>query len=524
MYQEAVMGGGGDDWYNVILLTATAGVTITITDGDEEVEIVGTGLQQAVTIHNENSTYTISASENGLSKSASSVTTDTISGKLFTRELKMAAIEVTFDDDFRSQSFTISDGTTTSTSQTFPSTGNTIDIFVPNTGTWKVASSAGGESYESRGAIVTDLDLSYTDEIVVIPNGQTVLPVNDIQTWLACANIKDKTSYTTLADVLNDEVTLVKLMSDSNAVDYLKRSTEWISVNRDGLVPAMTSNTQPEGVAFANIAIAANAYKAFDPTQTSYINPTSGTLMNGYQFTSAKNVKRAVYNLWRQSGNTEVTYTIKLQGSNDGTNYTDLGTNVVHVGTISGLYECVIDAPNNSSNYLYYRVISDENWVTGIGIRSLQFYETTSGEFGITQNELAMKAIGAYDYAANTLLSDSDWKQAIIESEYINDVFNARIPALSGDSSKIIVSSQSSTERCKAYNALDDNWTKDINYSTGKYWYANGWQNQYLGYDFDIEMLPVICRARGESYSGYYSLYDAKIQYSDDTYYTCMGY
>ena len=227
MYQEGVMGGGGDDWFNVILLTVTNGITVNITDGDEDIDIVGTGLQQAVAIHDENATYTITATQNGFTKTATSVVTDTTNGKLFERELKMAAIEVTFDDEFRSQSFTISDGTTTSSSQTFPASGNTVDIFVPDTGTWKITSTVSGETFESTGVNVTNLNNSYTDAIYVIPNGKTVTPVNDIQLWLACGNIKGK-PYTKLEEVLADEITLIKLMSDSNAVDYLKRSTDWV--------------------------------------------------------------------------------------------------------------------------------------------------------------------------------------------------------------------------------------------------------------------------------------------------------
>ena len=46
-----------------------------------------------------------------------------------------------------------------------------------------------------------------------IPNGKTVTPTDDIQTWLHCAGIFDN-NYTTLAQVLNDTV----LLSDSGKV------------------------------------------------------------------------------------------------------------------------------------------------------------------------------------------------------------------------------------------------------------------------------------------------------------------
>lgn len=57
--------------------------------------------------------------------------------------------------------------------------------------------------------------------------GSSVTPVNDIQTLLHCANIYDKTEYTTIADVLADTVILKILIDNNNSADYLARSTEW---------------------------------------------------------------------------------------------------------------------------------------------------------------------------------------------------------------------------------------------------------------------------------------------------------
>ena len=73
----------------------------------------------------------------------------------------------------------------------------------------------------------TTADITFTYDI--IPIGVKYTPTDDIQTWLACAEIWDKTSYTTLADVLADSDTLEALLANGNAVDYLVRSTTWIS-------------------------------------------------------------------------------------------------------------------------------------------------------------------------------------------------------------------------------------------------------------------------------------------------------
>ena len=141
----------------------------------------------------------------------------------------------------------------------------------------------------------------------VVPEGSTVTPTDDIQKWLACAGITDKT-YTTLNEVLADSTTLLALLSSNNASDYLVRSTTWASsLTADSTamtdigandycaetlladstwcnaicnstyfesvlttkVPTMTSNTTPSGVASASYEVHEggtyyDAWKAFD--------------------------------------------------------------------------------------------------------------------------------------------------------------------------------------------------------------------------------------------------------------------
>lgn len=73
------------------------------------------------------------------------------------------------------------------------------------------------------------IDLSYwgvqpTVTFEDMPNGATVTPTDDVQTWLHCANIWDK-SYTTVTEVIADKTTLNALVQNENANDYLVRST-----------------------------------------------------------------------------------------------------------------------------------------------------------------------------------------------------------------------------------------------------------------------------------------------------------
>lgn len=74
------------------------------------------------------------------------------------------------------------------------------------------------------------------DHTPAIPDGKTVEPTDDIQTWIKCAGRKDL--YTTLADVLADTTCLAALIADNNACDYLVRSTTWTTICSD--VNAMT--------------------------------------------------------------------------------------------------------------------------------------------------------------------------------------------------------------------------------------------------------------------------------------------
>ena len=99
-------------------------------------------------------------------------------------------------------------------------------FYPPNTGTWVISGEVGGTPY-STNAVVTSLSTPVSAELATIPVGSTVLPTDDIQIWLNCAGIYDKTSYTTLEDVLADHDTLATLISNNNAVDYMVRSTTW---------------------------------------------------------------------------------------------------------------------------------------------------------------------------------------------------------------------------------------------------------------------------------------------------------
>ena len=142
------------------------------------------------------------------------------------------------------------------------------------------------------------------------------------------------------------------------------------------LIPVMTSNTTPSGVASAISELSTNpAYFAFrnlyDDTSNSiawHANDTSGTSHSNlwlmYKFPKAVTVKKfRIYFVYA----TAVNY--KIQGSNNGSTFTDLGT----FTTVRGE-----ESLNNTNAYLYYRLfITSQTLSTstnGGAVRDLQLY------------------------------------------------------------------------------------------------------------------------------------------------------
>ena len=215
--------------YSFILSLFTATVTVTYPAGasctlsDGVTTLTGTGSPMAFSVPNAG-TWTATVTLDGASKTDSAViTTD---GQTASITIEYGTINVTYDNAFRGTSITCVQGGTTIT-KTAPSGANTMTFYPPTTGNWVISGTVSGTSY-SKTANVTSLSTSVSVSLETVPNGKTVLPTDDIETWLACGQITGK-SYTTLSQVLDDAETYERLLSDSNACDYMKRSTTWAS-------------------------------------------------------------------------------------------------------------------------------------------------------------------------------------------------------------------------------------------------------------------------------------------------------
>lgn len=310
-------------------------------------------------------------------------------------------LTVSTDSSLAGQTVTCADGTITLT-QTFPSSSPySVNFTIPNAGTWTISSGTASESVFLPDSI----------EIHEIPTGSTVTPTDDIQTWLHCANILNKT-YTTISQVLADGSTVTALVASSNAVDYMARSTTWASsvcANSSAMtkigannycsnnlladstwrtaicnsnyfenvlnvkVPTMTSNTTPTGEASAISVYSTNyAYRAFDndssestPWKSTGDNQPNNEKWVQYKFaTATKCYKALLYPLYANEPKDA-----NILGSLNGTTFVTLAS---YSGNIPrGL---ALDL-SNLNNYLYYRVSSKTNRSDGqASYTMIQFY------------------------------------------------------------------------------------------------------------------------------------------------------
>lgn len=323
-------------------------------------------------------------------------------------------LTVTCDSVFAGKTITCTDGTTTLTAVCPSASPYIVEFDVETDGTWTISGTVNGKTH----SISITLNTSAT--LHEIPTGSSVTPVANVQTWLHCANIWSK-SYTTIAQVLADTSTLLALISSNNAVDYMARSTSWasaVTANSSAMtyigansyctnkllanstwlnaianssyiesvlnvkVPTMTSNTTPSGEASASsVAGSHYAYWAFNDSTSNDDNwiSANGSALPQWIYYKFPNQTRinALFLQNRNEGSAPDVCAVKdfkIQGSNDGTNWTDLGNYTNPSGDQLAIYKVGI---TNSTKYQYYRLYATSQY-TGryvrVAIQRLQFY------------------------------------------------------------------------------------------------------------------------------------------------------
>lgn len=291
----------------------------------------------------------------------------------------------------------------------------TLTLYPMHDGLWKYYATSDASGYH-EGTITLEKWGNYPVELGDTPNGATVTPTDDVQTWLHCANIWDKTDLTTIDDVITDTTTLNILISDNNATDYLVRSTTWASdvcnnesamtyiglndyctnklladstwytaiCNSDYFekvlnvfVPTLTSNTSDDGgeaICSDYYAPELAQFKAFDGDDNScWCNFSGNTGYIGYKFP-----KKVCVNKLRliTSNDVNAPYTIKdfnVYGSDDGLNW---GTPIYSGTKTSSTKLSKQDFNiNNNKSYLYYKVQAKNTHSSAYtAIGTVQFY------------------------------------------------------------------------------------------------------------------------------------------------------
>ena len=312
-------------------------------------------------------------------------------------------LTVTCDSAFAGQTITCTDGITTLTKTCPSSSPYTVEFKIPNAGIWTISS-----GIDSVSVTITDTAILHH-----IPTGSTVLPTDDIQTWLHCGNIWDK-NYTTISQVIADSTTLSALIADSNAVDYMVRSTTWATdvcadstaMSLIGLddncadtllgdstwrtaicdstyfesvlnvkVPVMTSATTPSGVVSCSPTFA-NAYHFFDG---------SWYLSNGNQFLSDPTISytfTAPVKIYKVGfagfgGNTANNYYLAMNAEVYGDNTKLLDISITKNEHLEAFRNFIYFIMNSSAKYETYRfkiVGSNYNYQSARAIGGLQFY------------------------------------------------------------------------------------------------------------------------------------------------------
>jgi hypothetical protein len=313
---------------------------------------------------------------------------------------------------------------------------------------------------------------------VSVPNGKTVLPVNDVDLLLQCAGIKGST-ITTLAELFADTTTLQAVINSNNAIDYLVRSTTF--AKRKELVPTMTSATTPSGVVTQSSIYNNNdgfaGWRAFNGilvggSGTIWHSEASSNAWIQYEFPT--NCKVELIKIWdRNSDNIQGTYNVNFKRSSDG----EVIKSFSYSPTNSGVHEIVVDNNNNGNicRLEYTNPASPNNYTI---IAELQFY----GEAGFTDNATAMTLIGANNYASNTLLDDSTWLNAICNSTYFESVLNAKVPVMTSNTTPYGKASASSEASSSGLNDRDAYTAFDGLSSTG--WISNTKGNSWIQYQF----------------------------------------
>lgn len=400
--------------------------------------------------------------------------------------------------------------TTTGLTVTATKGGTTYTATETSTGVYEVTVDSKGTWTVTDGTNTTTVSVTaqttYNVAFVVIPDGSTVTPTDDIQTWLNCANIWDK-AYTTLAEVLADTTTLSALISSNNAVDYLVRSTTWIG--NTATVPVMTDNTHPSGVVSASTTYSdANApYKAFDGSTStfhSWVANQTGNYLR-YDFERSVTIARYSFVMNRYNADSAGTKNIAIQISDDGLTWTNIDT--FSVAGSTGDFTRNQDV-SGINTFRYIQIYTNDIMRPTGNAWNMSTKEFQIYSLGLTNSSTAMTYIGLNNYCANKLLNDATWRTAICQSTYKENVLNVKNPIMTDNTHPSGVASASSIYTgYYPYYAFDGN--------SSSLWHGTAIP-AWVMYEFPTPVRIVCCLFNPQYNNGNQYVKDYKIQGSND--------
>ena len=290
----------------------------------------------------------------------------------------------------------------------------TLTLYPMHSGIWECScySSVTGTT------MIKTIDLSYwgvqpTVTFEDTPDGATVTPTDDVQTWLHCANIWDKT-YTTISEVVADTTTLNTLIANENANDYLVRSTTfatdicnnesamtYIGLNDYCANKLLADSTWSEAICnstyFKNVlnvkvptlnedsslvfsssnhSITCAKWKAFNGVKSSYGWLPNGSDKNsyvGYEFANPVIIKKVEYFLYYNKDSLSFTgKTLKVKATNDKSKPISEWQELF---TTSEEFKTMTEYPKNINNNIAYKyyAFTHNNETNGAGWH-IQFY------------------------------------------------------------------------------------------------------------------------------------------------------
>ena len=281
----------------------------------------------------------------------------------------------------------------------------TLTLYPMHDGLWKYYATSDVSGYQ-EGTKTLEKWGNYPVELKDTPNGATVTPTDDVQTWLHCANVWNK-SYTTISEVIADTTTLNILISDNNASDYLARSTTWasdvcsnesamtyIGLNNYCANKLLADSTWSKAI--CNSAYSEKVLTVKVPTMTSNTSQVSASSeINGHEkYKAFDNVEST---MWHSGGDGEqwIAYKFnntiypkivhliinvdfarikkfKIQGSKDNNVWKDL---TEELEAPASRFDKLITITKNYDKYQYLKFVGLEvHGVYRVAVNTLQFY------------------------------------------------------------------------------------------------------------------------------------------------------